>query len=104
MPPGSILDLSPIRVSVPPDHRVVRALCAGSLDRAVSFATRRLNHARLRPFVERSFGSRSQGKVLAAALAIPLQIGEATRLALRLTKPTLATAATDPESGTNHDA
>ena len=88
------LELSDRRVAIPCDHQVTLALCAGSIDRAVDLAVRRLRHARLRPFIERTFGGAAQARLLAAALAIPLHHGDAARLALRLTKPSVTDVAT----------
>lgn len=88
------LELSDRRVAIPCDHQVTLALCAGSIDRAVNLAVRRLRHARLRPFIERTFGGADQARLLAAALAIPLHHGDAARLALRLTKPSVTDVAT----------
>jgi CRISPR-associated protein Csx17 len=88
------LELSGRRVAIPCDHQVTLALCAGSIDRAVDLAVRRLRHARLRPFIERTFGGADQARLLAAALAIPLHHGDAARLALRLTKPSVTDVVT----------
>jgi CRISPR-associated protein Csx17 len=88
------VELAGVRVRVPCDHRVILTLCAGAVDRAVDLAARRLRHARLRPFLDRTVGGMVQARTLAAALAIPLNRRDATRLALRLTKPSVADPAT----------
>ncbi len=88
MPDG--LDLSGTKVAIPYDHRVVLALTAGALDRAVDLAARRLRSSGLRPFVDRTIGGPSHALRLAAALALPLHRRDAARLAHRLTKPSVA--------------